>query len=1506
MARSVGIAADSDNGFIGTDDSPLNVSLVKTGTQSGFVSARGTSGVYLASPSDLSIGFISTVSPTNSHDGPVVINAVGGIVPHSSSSLIFAGKLSITSGGSIGSIANPLQVQLVPNVVLDGSTVAGLLNANAAGDISLYHFGDVRVGQVETSGTVAITTHEGSILDGLTLDALGLNDPDLSPQMRRNIRDFVSSPEPDLSDEWIDSLEAGVNAKYIQYWQLIPVLNFPAQPPLWNSWDPGSWGEIVTNTDSDGNPQRVYQLTAEGIEALRPKAALEYQKDNPTDSEVQDYANQIWQSCINTFSDTQVFGPDWESLVQFQKYDAAYQFVASEETIANIKASYQESFNLFSYLSDQALANPLFVSTISKLANIKAGNLILNSSGSVGEDRATVDIPLENFQNDTLTDEQREIVRFASQAGEIQMIGRNASGEAIYYDAGSPPDNITLTGVRIKISRPLLVQLAATGSLTATSSSELLVASTAGDLKVKSVNSTSKGFVMLESTEDLLVADGSSGVTVTGGAIRLVAGQAIGVDVQPLIVSASGKVDLTSLEDTSIKSTSNLQVGQLNVKGALSLHVDGSGNVTDALVSQRSSFAGFGGNGTGWSATTTQGVASVSGTATDDVLNVALDAGTSPLSDWPSQVVYAKNAPVPLSHQFALGFLYQSSATGSRVVLNLGNVEQQGLALVLNLGEANGTGAWADFVKTSEIATATNGQSLGSVLLNSNHPIQVTITYSLLTQTVVASLIDTVTKEAIAIEKSGVNLTQRLGSRSALIGLTVLGDGSEATTHSIRGFRLIDGPVNIVANQLNVVAGGAVGVAASSLPIQSEKPLLLLIEGETEITAGGAIVVEQVVGNLEVGVISSPATVELLAPFGSIVQSSLGGSGGEGDWALRGVVGPTVSIQALIGIGSADNNLIVTTDNLTAIASLNNLDLLHQSHSENLSEIATLIAGGVIRLRTSSDVIVTGSVIGQAAQFHSYHAGKSIQLSLSDLQHILGGSLGIVLGGFESLHLDDTIASLATAIQVGGGKVDTRTAKITTGAVRSLTMKLGLGDDQVSVLDASGLSSFSIDGQEGHDSVSVANAALAISQILFAGGIGNDELNVDLRNTGVWVTQGKLETAFGVIQHTDLAKFVLNRLEEAGHPEAVEKIEQNTASFPSDRLMVVGTTGMDILAIDSLSSDILVQANWNAQKSERRTYSKSAIGNVQIYLLGSDDYLSVNGTVPMALDIRGGMGNDWLFVQSLAATITDMHGDNVIRTGLGDDVIHTGTGNDEIDAGGGKNQIQDDGGLNTITTGDDDDKIWHSNKNDWIVANDGTNDIWLNGVHQDWHNETQSRDVNRDGYINAIDVLVMINKINRLGPGYLHGSADSVQSLYDVNKDNYINSIDILQIINWLNQNQVGEGESSSDNIHFDDSIDFTIESLAAGRSSKRVFLGIMENRKDSEVKDADVYEGKKSLASPSRVFHEVWSVPHNTATLSTENKLTDPLAFDLEKVKRKLESEYHDMIFRDLEVEDL
>ena len=1496
-ARTVGVSAEGTGGFVGTAANPLNVSLTTSSTQNGFLTARGISGVYITSPGDLSIGFVSTVSPTDSHDGPVVINASGDVVPYSNSSLIFAGTLSMTAGGSIGSIANPLPVQLVPNVILGGSTVAGLLNAQADGDISIYHFGDVRIGKVKTPGTVAITTHDGSILDGLTLDALGLNDPNLSPQTRRNIHDFITFPEPDLSEEWIDSLEAGVNAKYMQYWQLIPVVNFPVQPPLWNSWDPGDWGDIVTTTDSDGNPQRIYQLSAEGIDAFRPKAALDYQKENPTDSEVQDYANSIWQSCVETFASTDAFGPDWESLSQFQLYDPAYQFTASEETVANIKASFQESFNLFSYLSSQALGNPAAAAAIAKVSNIQAGNLILNSSGSIGENRAAVDIPLEHFQNNTLTDAERQIVRFASQAGEIQLMGKNASGETIYYEAGSPPDSVTLTGVRIKISRPLLVQLADAGSLTATSSSELLVIGTSGDLHVQSANSTSKGFVWLEAAEDLLVADGSTGAAVTGGAMRLGAGQAIGTSARPLVISASDKVDLASRADATVESASALEVGQWNVAGTLSLKVEGTASVTDALASQRHSFAGFNGNGAGWTATTTLGSASVSSTATDDLLHVNLNAGTSNTSAWPSQVVFAKNDSVHLSHQFALGFLYQSGAVGSRVVLNLGNADQQGLALVLNLGGADGTGAWADFVKTSEIATAASGQSLGSVLLNSNHPIQVTITYSLLTQTVVASLVDTVTRQAIAIQKTGVNITQRLGSGAAQLAWTVLGDGATASTHSIRGFRWIDGPVNLVATTLNVVAGGAFGTIANSSTNQLEQPILVLVDGQTQITAGGSIAVEQVVGDLEVGVISSPTNVDISAPFGSVVQSSGGGAGGEGETTLRGVAGPQVSIDALLGVGTTDAKLIVTTDDLSATTSLNHLDVQHQSHTENgLARISTLIAGGFIRLSTLSDVSVTGRVIGHSAQFHSYFAGKSIRLTLQDLQHILGGSLGIVLSGFGSLHLDDTQASVANEIQVGAGSIESRTARITTGVVRSLAMKLGTADDKINVLDALGLSALSIDGQGGHDSVSIANAALAISQVFFAGGIGNDELNVDLRNTGVWVTRGKLETAYGLIQHQDLAKFVLNRLEETGHPQAVERIEQSAEEFPQDRLMIVGTTGMDSLAMSSLASNILIQANWNSQKSERRTYSKSTIRDVQVYLLGGDDLVSVIGTAPLALDINGGMGNDWIFVQSLPATITDKHGDNIITTGPGDDVIHTGIGNDQIDAGSGKNQIRDDGGVNTITTGDDDDKIWHSNAEDWIVANEGVNDIWLNGALQVWHNRNNPMDVTRDGWVNAFDALVLINRINRNGLGYLPGSADSVQYYYDVSGDQRIDPLDVLQIINWINRRQEVEGEYASD--QGVPSHDSNLESGFSGQKSTSPLSWFAPMPSSNAIADKDELNlGSDEKISSRTDVSFVLDYP-NQSDMQEGGDVVDLLFFNEEAMEQETTAEHHDAVF--------
>lgn len=72
-----------------------------------------------------------------------------------------------------------------------------------------------------------------------------------------------------------------------------------------------------------------------------------------------------------------------------------------------------------------------------------------------------------------------------------------------------------------------------------------------------------------------------------------------------------------------------------------------------------------------------------------------------------------------------------------------------------------------------------------------------------------------------------------------------------------------------------------------------------------------------------------------------------------------------------------------------------------------------------------------------------------------------------------------------------------------------------------------------------------------------------------------------------------------------------------------------------------------------------------------------------------------------------------------------------------------------------------------------------------------WHNVTTPVDVNRDGYVSAIDALLVINEINRNGAVSLSSSGDTgpTSTFYDVNNDYYISAIDALLVINRLNEN---------------------------------------------------------------------------------------------------------------------
>ncbi len=76
------------------------------------------------------------------------------------------------------------------------------------------------------------------------------------------------------------------------------------------------------------------------------------------------------------------------------------------------------------------------------------------------------------------------------------------------------------------------------------------------------------------------------------------------------------------------------------------------------------------------------------------------------------------------------------------------------------------------------------------------------------------------------------------------------------------------------------------------------------------------------------------------------------------------------------------------------------------------------------------------------------------------------------------------------------------------------------------------------------------------------------------------------------------------------------------------------------------------------------------------------------------------------------------------------------------------------------------------------------------GTTNTWRNPAQPLDVNADGQITALDVLLVVNWLNTTGAGQL-GAAPSPSSpgfvYIDVNGDNFVTAVDALQVVNYLN-----------------------------------------------------------------------------------------------------------------------
>jgi hypothetical protein len=661
----------------------------------------------------------------------------------------------------------------------------------------------------------------------------------------------------------------------------------------------------------------------------------------------------------------------------------------------------------------------------------------------------------------------------------------------------------------------------------------------------------------------------------------------------------------------------------------------------------------------------------------------------------------------------------------------------------------------------------------GDVYFNSGDPIQVQLVFDADYNTLTENLTDTVTGATFTRTYYNVDLSEWFGG-NVYVGFTG-GDGGATSIQTVSNF---------------------------SLKSQTVTPILMLINGEVQISAVGSIAAEQVLGDMEVGTISG-ASLDLTAPFGAIVSyqaPSNTGSSGDGEPSRVGLVAPAVTITALQGIGVSSKPLEVFADRLSGETRLNDMLIRHDAFSgDTTASILKLIAGGVIQFTSNSHLSVDGQVVAQNALFRSAVANRDLELAIGQLSRSLGGSLPITLGGFENLRINDVANELGRSIQVAQGLLDTQTSRVTLGDIRQLTMSLGGGDDSVNVLDASGLKILGIDGNEGADRYSLGRDAWRIPFMNLKGQAGVDSLLVDLRTLGAWVTADSISTATGTILYFGIEDLYLSNLEDdsgVGSLPSIHLLED----FPTNRLLILGTSGADSVALKEQATTWRINTVWNGQTTERRTFASGQISEVQLLTLGGSDFVTILGSASLLLNLQTGRDDDWISVQSGSATITDPHGNNFISTAGGDDTIHTGAGDDEIDAGGGRNKIIDDGGLNTIFTGDQNDQIYHANADDTILAAGGINDIWLDGVHQGWSNPRLPLDVNRDRQISPLDVLILINEINKGGLRRLQGSPDSANFYLDPDNDGFLAPLDVLVLVNWLNlSNGGGSGESDSD-----------------------------------------------------------------------------------------------------------
>ena len=528
----------------------------------------------------------------------------------------------------------------------------------------------------------------------------------------------------------------------------------------------------------------------------------------------------------------------------------------------------------------------------------------------------------------------------------------------------------------------------------------------------------------------------------------LIAGGNIGETGSSLKTAASGRVNANALGNLSVNQLAgNLNIGQVITSGTATLNAGGSIVADPAFAS--GTVAGFGGAGTGWTPKSVNGQVSI---ADDTLTMINNSSSTIPAANTPSSNnTLWLNSPLTLQRDFVANFVYQSSSQNGGLAITLRNAADANattstagtaaaepvLAFFMNLGNAtpNSQTIGCNFYDNNTPGyLPQNGpgyfaQSSAPVNLSSNHAINVVLSYSKSSQTLFATLTDTVTKQVTNFSQPTIDLQPMLGSSQLQLGFVSYSTGSNSTTQTVSKFAFNYGVTAISAASLNAVAGGSFGTSSTPMSIQ--------ISGEFQGTAPTGIYAIQVLNNLYTGSMVSSGTVSLSAPLGSILpytnapaaapaaapMMAMGAPGlaapvpsftqSSAPGETQGIHAPQIELRALNSVGTSSQPLKTFTGQLQTQTRWNDV-VITNSGLLNLGQPGStaggISAGGSVALINDASIIVNSAVsANQSISLSSLGtAGNLAQVILGAGATVVAQQSGISLFGLDGIQTDPT------------------------------------------------------------------------------------------------------------------------------------------------------------------------------------------------------------------------------------------------------------------------------------------------------------------------------------------------------------------------------------------------------------------------------------------------------------------------------------------------------------------